>query len=309
MGGVTVEGATWCRGYLPVVGDRVAVLAGDSGWLILDAVEPVKRAYNEPETILVRPTHLGQLRKPLWSSSWDDDPLAPGPHPVPKLPESLDMDWQGLRSYTASGSPFEQVGYYYVQSGGEWVNYIPQNGYAAAPVWYPRLDSQVPSNAVIQSVSLVLRMWNPSPSIVPPFLPAVGAPIVIYAHDQGPSAELRRPWHAPDQAPSHDPRDPGHPPDHLFAPGYDPIEVGVSDPGGTIVTPLPDSWVTGLAEGSLRGLFAWPGETQQYVVLSDHNTYQWYTSPISGNSYWRGTPVTDDCLALQVTYITPFEED
>src|SRR5699024_12781118 len=79
---------------------------------------------------------------------------------------------------------------------------------------------------------------------------------------------------------------------------YDPIEVGVSDPGGTIVTPLPDSWVTGLAEGSLRGLFAWPGETQQYVVLGDHNTYQWYTSPISGNSYWRGTPVTDDCLAL-----------
>src|SRR5699024_12077356 len=58
---------------------------------------------------------------------------------------------------------------------------------------------------------------------------------------------------------------------------YDPIEVGVSDPGGTIVTPLPDSWVTGLAEGSLRGLFAWPGETQQYVVLGDHNTYQWYT--------------------------------
>src|SRR5699024_6828342 len=105
MGGVTVEGANWCRGYLPVVGDRVAVLAGDSGWLILDAVQAIQRIWGEPRE-LVLPDFIAsadgqsqiQFRELLGNrqyqltNSWDDDLSTSGYDP--KLPERLtDEPW------------------------------------------------------------------------------------------------------------------------------------------------------------------------------------------------------------------------
>src|SRR5699024_11723262 len=69
MGSVVVDNATWCRRYAPIVGDRVAVLASGSGWLILDAVERVQRAYNEPETMLIQPGGYSRIANTLWSES------------------------------------------------------------------------------------------------------------------------------------------------------------------------------------------------------------------------------------------------
>src|SRR5699024_10231165 len=93
MGSAVVENVTWCRDYAPIVGDRVAVLASGSGWLILDAVERVQRACNEPETMLIQPDGYSRIANTLWSESSDgsySNPAAP-----PRPPERLTEGWRG----------------------------------------------------------------------------------------------------------------------------------------------------------------------------------------------------------------------
>lgn len=295
MGSAVVDNATWCRRYAPIVGDRVAVLASGSGWLILDAVERVQRAYNEPETVLVRPSHGGRVQKPLWSSSWDDDPLAPGPHPSPKLPEPLDMDWTELNVFTLSHTShhFAQAGYYYALAGGEWINYVPSNGYGAEFLWYPQLSTQVPSNSVIQSASLVLRLWEPSPSTKDPFLPPPNMPVKIHAHAQ----------------PAADSASGGQPPEAYMSSAHSAIDVGDAYAGDLIMAPLGEEVVDDLASGALKGLALWPGETQKRVAFEDLGTWSWTKPYPNSPGYYQKTYTTNDCFSLQITYITPVEED
>lgn len=296
MGSAVVDNATWCRRYAPIVGDRVAVLASGSGWLILDAVERVQRAYNEPETILVKPSHLGGLTKWLWSSSWDDNVLTP--EVDPKVPEpSPDPSWSGLYSYTWSGDDrvFEDTGYYYTSSGdGSAVNYVPSNGQKSLFIWYPQLSTQVPSGALITNVAIVLRQPGHMEGLADWAQPVKGAPAVLHAHAQAP------PGSAVNE---------GQSPEFFFASGYDPIDSGGLDPGDLVTLPLPDDVASGLGDGSLRGLAVWDGPTQTRTILGDWVHREYVYDPNGDYWYWNSIPATDDCLSLQVTYITPVEED
>src|SRR5699024_3123859 len=99
IGSTIVENATWLKSYAPIVGERVAVLASGSGWLILDAVERVQRAYNEPETVLAPVTDIALPSKFLWGESWDDDITTPGV--TPKYPEPYtNPAWSALWPYS-----------------------------------------------------------------------------------------------------------------------------------------------------------------------------------------------------------------
>lgn len=296
IGSTTVENATWCKGYLPIVGNRVAVLAAGSGWLILDAVERVQRAYAEPETILVKPTRIGTNWKPLWSDSWDDNLLTPGVID-PKLPERLDDDWSGVSSYEWDGSIrlWERVNYEYVQAGnGTVLNYVPSNGYAAKFFWYPRLDLQVPSNAVIQSVSLVVRTPARHESMGDFAQPPLSAPLTVHACAY---PVLNDGAHAPE------------PPEFFIDDSYESMNLDGIAPESVSVVPLASDLAAAMADGTTTGLVAWSGETKISTAIADWVSWQ-YTYDAQGDYwYWDVTRLTDDCMNLQVSYAIPLEED
>ena len=295
MGSVVVDNATWCRGYAPIVGDRVAVLASGSGWLILDAVERVQRAYNEPETIMVKPSHMGDDSKFFWSDSWDDNITTPGIDP--KLPEFYNNDWGGVYSYSADGLErmWERVNYSYTNAGdGALVGYIPSNGYAAKFFWYPRLDSQVPSNAVIQSVSLVVRTPARHESLADWAQPPLSAPLTIHACAY---PVLDNGAHAPE------------PPEFFIDNSYESMNLDDIAPESLVTVPLDDDLVTAMTDGTTTGLVAWSGETQVSTILADWVAWSWVYNTTWNYWSWRATPLTDDCMSLQVTYITPYEDD
>lgn len=297
IGSTVVENATWCRGYAPILGDRVAVLTAGTGWLILDAVEAVQRAHNEPQTTLVKPSHLGGVNRWLWSESWDDNLLTP--EIDPKYPEPLEgREWDGLYAYAADPDSrvFEDAGYSYAQAGdGSVVNYVPSNGERALFTWYPQLSGQVPDNAVITNVAIVLRQPDYMEGLPDWAQPVPGAPAVLHAHAQSP----------PPVGPG---VDASQPPEYFFASGYDPVDTGGLNPGDLLVQPLPDDIADGLADGSLRGLAVWDGPTQVRTILGDWVRRE-YVYDVNGDYwYWNSIPLTDDCLSLQVTYITPVED-
>lgn len=295
IGTAVVENATWCRGYTPIVGDRVAVLAAGSGWLILDAVEAVQRVYNEPVTIQVAPTDVGGVTRLLWSDSWDDNLLTP--EVDPKAPERVPSpSWSGLYSYAWDSEvrAFEDAGYYYTPSGdGTVTNYVPSNGEKALFIWYPQLSTQVPDGAIITNVSIVLRQPGHMEGLADWAQPVPGAPAVLHAHAQPPGSGVN----------------PGDPPDSFFASGYDPIDSGGLDPGDLVVLPLPDDVAAGLGDGSLRGLAVWDGPTLTRTILGDWIRREYKYDEEFDYWYWDAIPLTNDCLSLQVSYITPVEEN
>lgn len=293
MGSTVVADATWCRGYAPIVGDRVAVLASGSGWLILDAVETVQRAYNEPETILVEPLGNALVVKRLFTDSWDDNLLTPEIDPRP--PEPVDADWGTFQIWDSSWPEggYLQCGIGYYPSGdGSVVNYVPAGGYFAPFVFYPRLDAQAPGAAIITSVSLIVRMRLNYPGL------GIDVddefPVKVSAHSM-PMAD--------------DESTPGQPPEFYFNDSFEPLDAGVIHPDGLITIPLPDEWVSALSDGTLTGVSLWPGETQKHGVFFDDAVPEWQSFGDPDVGYYVARPISRDNMHLRVSYITPVEEN
>src|SRR5699024_8016155 len=300
MGSAVVDNATWCRGYAPIVGDRVAVLASGSGWLILDAVERVQRAYNEPETMLIQPDGYSRIANTLWSESSDgsySNPAAP-----PRPPERLTEGWRGGDRWDWSWSDpelkfYESVNYFFASAGdGDAINYVPSNGPMALMTWYDDIAARVPDDAIIQSISLVIRLWDPSGDIREEplrkvFYPANPATVTIHAHSHDGSTQD------------------GNPPEYFFDDDqFDPIVMDQLHPGDVMSIPLPDDWTDALVDGSMKGLGFWePTEDIRTGFVNEQEPYWYVYQDYPGR--WMMRDKTKDCLGLQVTYITPYEDD
>lgn len=294
IGSTVVENATWLSGYLPSVGDRVAVLASGTGWLILDAVERVQRAYNEPETILVPPFRIGSKWNPQWSASWDGsyvDPDAP-----PQLPTPMSRVWEGV--YTRLVDPAERVwertGYDYATTGGgSAINYVPASGYSALFAWYPQLSTAVPNEAVITSVAIIIRTPERTEALAEWAQPADSSEVVLHAvsgavPSQGSGAGL--------------------PPETHFNMSFAPTPVADLTPGSLAATPLSDDLASALASGTVTGFGFWDGVTQKSTILADWVDWEYVYSQAQDRWSWQVNATTSDCLSLQVTYVTPYED-
>lgn len=285
MGTAVVENVTWLSHYLPAIGDRVAVLASGSGWLILGAVERVQRAYKEPETILVQPTRRGGMSNWLWSDSWDDSLSTPSPDP--KAPDPLTEGWQNVFSSSVywlnSGSSlYEDVNYSYSQAGGSYLNYVPSNGEKAMFLWYPNIADLLPVEAVIQSVAFVVRLFREGEGtqLRPPLEPANPSRITLHAQNASSAGESAT----------------GLPPETYFV--GEPLRAEGARPGDLVTMPLPDEWISGMESGSITGLALWePDHGSQRTILANEPVDNWFVD------------TNKDCLALQVTYMMPFSED
>lgn len=292
IGATVIDNATWCAGYLPVVGDRVAILADATGWLVLDKVERVPRLYNEPETVLVEPAAIGTTSKRTWSESWEDSTLTPEVDPKPPSPVT-DIDWSGVYSYVPDPSAYlwQDMGIIYTQAGdGALVNYRPSHGPGAALFWYPRLDEQVPSGATITSVSLIVRTPGRTEALSDFAQPPSAAPVKFHVLkdgvlDDGAGA--------------------GQPPDFFADPAFEPIDLGTMAPESLVKVLLPDDLALAMTTGTRTGLLGWPGDTNVRTILSDWLEWR-YEYRDYGGGHWSWTPYarTLDCMSLQVTYMT-----
>ena len=286
MGGVTVEGATWCRDYLPVVGDRVAVLAGDSGWLILDAVEPVKRVWVEPQE-MVLPDFIAsadgqsqiQFRELLGNrqdqvtNSWDDD-LSTDEYD-PKLPERLtDQPWTlylpgpdvGHMAWTGLGDIWGPG-----ESGEGYLNYRPRQSWSQVVVrlsYYrvhpnigkPGIEALLPDDARVEMVTLRVRL-SPNQS--------------------APGVQRFRMW--------------GMPPGNVVKyEDLEPMEFEAM-PGDSFDVNIDGDWLLAFRTNLIDGFIIDAGPHVPTVRFSD----------LGGS----GSYSTDDLLRMIVRYSTPLEED
>lgn len=304
MAGATIEGATWVSRYLPVVGERVAVIAADTGWLVLGAVTDQEAVWNEPTTLLSPTTGTVpdsgatgtiydryMMVQRRFSDGWDDDLSTPGIDP--KRPTAISgSEWEVTDPAYAKHALRAGLGPTWLdRREGDYLNYQPEQVRSAIlirtllfsyvysdqlpPTW---LDTLLPSEAEVINMSLRIRLAPPSPA-VEGVTPESGEMRTFTVYPANPDL-------------------PPFTPENMISTAVPPLTVSAS-PGTLAVLPIPDDWLAAFAAREINGWVIWPGD-QPFIHFSDE-----FTLGADGQPEWS----TEDLFYPSVDYVTPREED